>query len=141
MKFVSRPRRVILSGIIASALCAGGFGGYSIAHPGTAFAWSCPDPPQGQGSLGQATVIVNSYCTSNTIIGNLNGAPGSATNLGINLYQGAVGHGTLVAKNGQNPTVVSTTTSPCNNYYYAYAAYTYNGQRYGANTTAIFVNC
>lgn len=137
---------MILSGIIASVLCAGGFGGYSIAHPGTAFAWSCPDPPQGQGTLGPYSdpqgVTVNSYCTTNTIIGNLNRAPGSATNLGINLYRGAVGHGTLVAQNGSsNPTVVSTTTSPCNNYYYAYAAYTYNGQRYGANTTAIFVNC
>lgn len=144
MKFMSRPRRVILSGIIASALCAGGFGGYGIAHHGTAFAFPCPDPANGYGTLSPdgGTVTISADCTTNSVAATLSGYPAGSTNLGVNIYRGLVGQGTLVAKSGGDPALAQVNgTVLCNNYYYAYAAYTYSGERNGANTNAIYIRC
>ncbi len=141
MKFMSRPRRMVLSGIIAFVLCAGGFGGYGIAHHGTAFAFSCPGPADGRGDIGIAWVTISAYCTTNSVGANLVNPPNGSTNLGVNIYRGSVGSGTLIAKSGQNPQTAVANNIACNNYYYAYAAYTYNGSRYGGNTNAIWVAC
>lgn len=147
MKSAFRPRRVISSGIIAAFLCAGSLSGYAVTHPEKTFAFSCPGPNDGRGDITingspTGTVTISAFCTSNTIAAHLNAPPAGSSGYAVYIYRGNVGQGAEIARSGaSNPTQATAFSIACNNYYYAYAAYTYNGVRYGANTNAIWVGC
>ena len=91
-------------------------------------------PPPGNGN-----VEIQWQCLYSQLGGQLNSLPSGATSVGINLYKGYVGGGTLLVQGGYSAVTYPT----CHNGdpYYAFGAYTFNGTRYGRNSPQLYANC
>ena len=90
-------------------------------------------------SPGYGNVEIQWQCLYSQLGGQLNGLPSGATNVGINLYSGYVGSGTLLVQGSYS--AITQRTCHGGDPYYSFGAYTYNGQRYGQNSPQLNATC